>query len=188
MEKAIFLDKDGTLVDNWGYPEIIPTDDILEGHILQGLKHAQEKGYKMIIISNQPWIAKGKMTKKEVENVFKNLISKLEKKGIKIDDYFYCPHQSLDNCECKKPKPSMIFQAAKKHNINLSQSFMVGDSDFDIAAGKNARVKTALVLTGNGKNFLNTEPDYILQNINELKNILWPKQNLIAELKSRSAG
>jgi histidinol-phosphate phosphatase family protein len=173
MNSAIFIDKDGTLVDCKGYPEIIPVDKILENDVLEGLKYLQEKGYKLIIISNQPWIAKGRIAKEGIEEVFKSLVKKFHAKGIEITDYFYCPHQTSDNCECKKPKPKMIFDAAKKHDIDLQKSFFVGDMDKDVNAGKNAGIKTILVKTGKGKYFLDkVQPDFIIENLNAITTIL----------------
>lgn len=172
MQKAVFLDKDGTLVDNSQYPKIIPKDKLL-GDILEGLKYIQNKRYKIFILSNQPWIAKGKMTKNEVEQVFRNITQKLKGKGITIDDYFYCPHQSSDNCKCKKPKNNLIKKAAKKHNINLKHSYIIGDMDQDILAGKKSQMKTILVLTGLGNMYKDTiKADYVINNLNDVKNIL----------------
>ena len=176
MNKAFFIDKDGTLVDNSGYPKIIPTDKVLYSDVIGGLINIQKKEYKIIIFSNQPWVAKGRMSKEEVEEVFKNLIKKLSEKGIFVSDYFYCPHQSSDNCECKKPKPKMLFDAAKKHNIDLKESYTIGDMDDDIFAGINAGTKTILVKTGRGKDFVNDigdKVDKILNNINEINSIIW---------------
>lgn len=172
MNKALFLDKDGTLVDNSGYPEIIPKDILLKNDILEGLKYAQEKEYKLIIISNQPWISEKKLTKKETEEIFLSVINQLNNFGIKIHDYFYCPHQTSDNCDCKKPKPKMIFEAAKKHNINLEKSFMIGDMDTDINTAKNSKIKSILVKTGRGKDFLNQEANFIITNLNQIKEII----------------
>ena len=173
MNKAFFIDKDGTLIDNSKYPEVVPTDELMEDDVLEGLKHIQSRGYKLIIISNQPCIAKRLKTKEEVEDIFKRIVSRLKEKGIYIDDYFYCPHQSSDNCDCKKPSPTLILQAAKKHNIDLSKSFIMGDMDADIIAGKNAGLKSILVLTGRGKDYKEgVEADYTIKNTNEVKNII----------------
>jgi D-glycero-D-manno-heptose 1,7-bisphosphate phosphatase len=184
MNKAFFLDKDGTLVDNSNYPKKIPTDKklgldfipsdkLLEDDVIEGLKYIQKKGYKLFIVSNQPWITKGHLDIKEVESIFQNLVEKLRLQGIFIEEYFYCPHQTSDNCECKKPKPKMIFDAAKKYEINLDESYMVGDMDLDILTGQNAGTKTILVLTGCGKEFKNiAKPTYILKNLNEIIKIL----------------
>lgn len=172
MSGAFFIDKDGTLVDNSSYPPIIPCDEIMEEEVLEGLRYVKSKGYKIIIISNQPWVAKGKMAMEEVENIFRSLLEKLMKNGVEIDDYFYCPHQSSDNCDCKKPKPKLLIDAAKKHNIDLSQSFMVGDMDADVLLGKNAGIKSVLVKTGHGKEYLDIGADYVLDNVNALRELV----------------
>jgi len=183
MIKAIFLDKDGTLVDNSQYPEKIPSDELLESSVLDGLIHLQNKGFKLIIISNQPWIAKKRASLEQIENIFKSLINKLSEKQIIIHDYFYCPHQTSDNCNCKKPSPNLILKAAKKHNIDLSQSFIIGDSFKDILTGKNAKIKTILVTEFSEnllKNFTeqeiklqnNLNPDFKIKNINETTKII----------------
>lgn len=173
MNKAFFIDKDGTIVDNSKYPKIIPSDEILEDKVIEGLRYLEEKDYKLIIISNQPWISKGKMSKDEVEDIFKSLVKKLKDKGIKIEDYFYCPHKNEDECLCRKPKPGMILKAAEKHNIDLEKSFMIGDTDKDIIAGKEAGIKTILVETGHDKKFKSiVSPTYILKNLNEIARIL----------------
>ncbi|MGC9309206.1 MAG: D-glycero-alpha-D-manno-heptose-1,7-bisphosphate 7-phosphatase [Candidatus Nanoarchaeia archaeon] len=170
-EAVIFLDKDGTLVDNAGYPEKIPSDELLD-NIIEGLRYLQDKNYKLIIISNQPWISKNKLTKQEVEQIFSNLINKLNKQGIKILDYFYCPHQSSDNCNCKKPKPGLIHQAINKYNIDLNHSYIIGDMDSDIALAKNLGIPSILVLTGRGRDFMHLSSDYVIENINQVKEIL----------------
>ena len=171
MNKAFFIDKDGTLVDNSGYPDIIPSDELLENDVLDGLKHIQNKGYKLIIISNQPWISKGRLTKEDTDIIFESLIDKLSVHGIKIDDYIYCPHSSADGCDCKKPSPKMILETARRNNIDLNQSYMVGDSENDVLAGKNAGIKTILVRTGQGKDCaekMHNIADKILNNLNGL--------------------
>lgn len=174
MYKAIFLDKDGTLVDNSGYPEIIPKDKLLEENILDGLRYMQEKEYKIFIFSNQSWIAKNMMSKYEVEQVFQNVVKKLKKQGIVIYNYFYCPHQKSDNCDCRKPKNKLILEAAKKHNLDLTKSYIVGDSDVDILAGKHSNMKTILVLTGRGKEFKDSvQADYVINDLNAIKEVLW---------------
>ena len=175
MNKAFFIDKDGTLVDNSMYPDSLPKDDILENDVIGGLKAIKNKGYKIFIISNQPWIAKGLMTKKEVEKVFYSIVSQFKEIGVVIDGYYYCPHQSSDNCDCKKPKPGLILRAAKENNIDISKSYMVGDMENDVLAGRAAGVKTILVRTGNGKDFVSVigdRVDIILNNVNEISKII----------------
>lgn len=172
MNKAVFLDKDGTLVDNSNYPFVIPSDKLLK-NILKGLKLIQEKGYELFIVSNQPWISKKKLSIKEVDKIFKSIILQLNEKGILIKDYIYCPHSSKDNCDCKKPSSKMIKQLANKHNICLKESFTIGDMEKDILAGNNSGTKTILVLTGNGKKFKDyTKATYILKNLDEISKII----------------
>jgi len=173
MNKAFFLDKDGTLVDNSQFPEVMPSHYILTEDILDGLKYIQNLGYKLIIFSNQSGIAKGRLSVEEVEEIFKILISKLAKEGIIINDYIYCPHQKSDNCDCKKPKLKLIFESSKKHNLDLEKCFFVGDGKRDIMAGKNAGMKTILVLTGMGNHYKDiVDADYVLENLNEIMSIL----------------
>lgn len=173
MVAAFFIDKDGTLVDNSQYPEVIPTNELLVNDVLDGLKHIKEKGYKIIIVSNQPWVGRGRMMSVEVEGVFANLIQQLAEHGIDIDDYFYCPHTSLDNCDCKKPKPGMILAAAEKHGINLKDSFIVGDMASDILLRESVPMKTVLVRTGRGRYFEDiVNSDYVIDNLNGIVDII----------------
>lgn len=173
MNKAVFLDKDGTIVDNSQYPYIIPTDKILHSQVIQGLKTIQDKGYKLIIVSNQSWIAKNRLTREETEKIFSNIVQELKKHDIEVLDYFYCPHQKNDNCECRKPKTKMFSDAAIKHNISINDSIMIGDADTDIKAGKSLGMKTILVLTGEGKKFEKTaNPDFIIEDLNKIGDVI----------------
>jgi len=176
--KAAFIDKDGTLVEYRRYGENPSARDILddvlmENEILNGLIHLQNKGFKFIIVSNQPFVSRGNVTEKQMDGLFLDLILKLRVRGIEIFDCFYCPHQESDYCECRKPKAGMILDAAKKHDIDLTESFMIGDTDKDVLAGKSAGIKTVLVLTGEGEKFRNiVQPTHIVKNINEIINII----------------
>ncbi len=173
MNKSIFLDKDGTLVDNSGYPDIVPSDKIYFKHTVNGLKKFQEAGYLLIIISNQSWISKGRKTEKEIEKIFKSTISQYNTKGVNINSYYYCPHQESDNCNCRKPKTGLIEKAIKDFNIEIKNSFIIGDREHDILLGKNMGLKTCLVKTGEGKNYdSSTRPDYEAEDINEMAKII----------------
>ncbi|MBI2629472.1 HAD-IIIA family hydrolase [Candidatus Pacearchaeota archaeon] len=171
MEKAVFIDKDGTIVDNSRYPEEIPKSKLLERDILEGLLHIQKKGYKIIIISNQSWIRKNILSKEEVEEIFRDIVFTLKSKGVVIDDYYYCPHKKEDECNCRKPMAGLFFKAAEKHNIILKNSFMIGDMEEDILAGKSAGMKTILIFNRKGK-FFDVIPDYVINNINEVTKII----------------
>ena len=173
MNKAVFLDKDGTLVDNSGYPEIIPKDKIYFKETLKGLKQFQKSGYKLLIISNQSWISKGRLTKEEVNQIFSSVISQYSKKGVDIDGFYYCPHQESDNCNCRKPKTGLLEKAVKDFKIDTKSSFIIGDREHDIIIGKKFGLKTCLVKTGEGKNYNSlVNPDYEAENINKIAEII----------------
>lgn len=178
MEKAFFIDKDGTLTDYHGYsnPPLaseVLYDRVLFDEVVDGLKHIQSKGYKLILISNQPFVSTGIVTKEQMDNLFNNLINSLKERGVSIDDFYYCPHGKNEGCFCRKPEPGMIIQAAEKHGIDLSQSFMVGDDKKDVLAGKNAGTKTVLVLTGvDRENSARINADHIVDNVNSLMEVI----------------
>lgn len=168
MEKAVFLDKDGTLVENSAYERGgIPTDDILRGDTLEGMRALTRAGYRLIIVSNQPWIVKGRMTEQQVVEVFESVVCQYQKLGVAIDGYYFCKHQTTDGCECKKPKTKLLEQAVDEHNIDLSRSYFVGDMDSDIIAGRNMGMTTCLVKTGLGTKYSSeVKPDFVADNVN----------------------
>lgn len=178
MNGAIFLDKDGTIMEynikrNDFAPEEILKDVLMEENVLDGLKYLQEKGFKLIVVSNQPWIGRGVVTEEQVENLFNELVSKLDEKGITIHDYFFCPHRKEEGCGCRKGAPQFLIEAAKKYDINLGESYMVGDSHYDVEVGKNAGIKTVLVKTGETIDFSDDfGADYFVEDINALMGII----------------
>lgn len=146
--KAIFLDRDGTLNIYKGY--ITDKDDIeLTHNAYEAINIFHQKGYLVIVITNQPVIARGDCTMKGLKEIHNRINCLLAKKGAYLDDIFVCPHhpdkgfageiESLKiDCDCRKPKPGLIIEASKKYDINLNESYMVGDSLVDIQCAKNA--------------------------------------------------
>ena len=134
--KIVFLDRDGTI--NKDYPDIewkyIKNPELLNGTI-EGLKLIKKYGYEIIIVTNQYIIADGIITKEQYKKFNKKLKEILKENGIEILKIYYCPHNDLDNCNCKKPKTGMIDMALKDFEIDLSNSFYVGDSynDYELA-------------------------------------------------------
>lgn len=134
--KIVFLDRDGTI--NKDYPDIdwkyIKNPKLLNGTI-EGLKLIKEYGYEIIIVTNQYIIADGIITKEQYKKFNKKLKEILKENGIEILKIYYCPHNDLDNCNCKKPKTGMIDMALKDFEIDLFNSFYVGDSynDYELA-------------------------------------------------------
>ena len=169
---ALFLDKDGTLVDNHGYPEKIPADDIMHEHTLDGLRTAQESGYKLIIISSQPWVARGRLTCEQVTDIFTSVVRKYADEGIAIDGFYFCPHgrtESLaDQCTCKKPNTGLVERAIQEHRLRIQGSAFIGDNQWDIQCGRDIGLTTYLVCTGEGTNYRGTIlPDHTVANVNE---------------------
>ncbi len=146
-KKILFLDRDGVINKNAQEHEYIIKwkDFVFLPKVKEALQLAQQKGYKMFVITNQAGVAHGKMTKKTLEDIHKNMQLELRKIGVTFDDIFVCTHATEDNCFCRKPNPGMFFQAATKHHINLFESYCIGDDERDMMAATTAGVKTFLV-------------------------------------------
>lgn len=179
MHKAIFLDRDGVVTPENGRPVRAHELEILPNSI-EALKIIPQD-FKKIIVTNQSWVSRGLLKLEELHEAHKRLQDELQNHKIKLDDIFYCPHAPDDNCKCRKPKPGMILQAGKKHNINLRESYLIGDMPRDIKAGRDAGCKTILVKTGySGKDKFNNpeiQPDY------EAEDLLDAIKLVIKELK-----
>lgn len=147
MQKAVFLDKDGVLVDYDVYPAKIPTDELYSWSI-EALQKLKASGYSLYIMSNQPWIGKGRMTSGETEAAFESIRRRCAAQGVEIDGYAYCPHKDDDGCACKKPGTALLERIAEETNCDVLASYMVGDSASDIEAGKRMGMRTLLVETG----------------------------------------
>ncbi|MDD5177929.1 MAG: D-glycero-beta-D-manno-heptose 1,7-bisphosphate 7-phosphatase [Candidatus Nanoarchaeia archaeon] len=149
MNKAIFLDRDGVINENTDYLHK-KEDLIFISNSLEALKKINKSKYKVIIITNQSGIARGYFTLEQFHDFNKHFMSELNKENIKIDGEYFCPHHpDFDmDCSCRKPKPGMLLKAKKEFNIDLKNSWMIGDDLCDILAGKNAGCKTILVETG----------------------------------------
>lgn len=140
MQKALFIDKDWTLVSNDIYP-LVPTDDILPW-VIEWLKWiSNNTDYKLFIISNQSFIWKWKISQDLAEAIFKVLIFKLNQQWVRIDWYFYCPHKKEDNCPCRKPKTLLLDPVIKLNDIDLSQSYVIWDSHDDYELSNNLWTK-----------------------------------------------
>jgi D-glycero-D-manno-heptose 1,7-bisphosphate phosphatase len=139
-QKAVFIDRDGVINNDEGHYYIYKAKDFkLNKGIIEGLRLLQSAGYKLFVITNQGGVAKGKYTEDDVENVHGHFLQLMFDNDIRITDIYYCPHHdSIAPCDCRKPKPGMILQAIDEHQIDPSKSFLIGDSDRDIEAGKAA--------------------------------------------------
>lgn len=149
--KAVFIDRDGVINNDEGHYYIYRTEDFkLNIDITEGLKLLQDAGYKLIAVTNQGGVAKGEYSIEDIEKVHEYFLALMKKDGIHITDIYYCPHHdSVSTCECRKPKPGMILEAIKKHNIDPNSSFLIGDSARDIQAGEAAGLKQCFKIEAN---------------------------------------
>ncbi len=158
MKKAIFLDRDGVLnqtVFRNGKPRAPYT--LEEFSLFEGVKEAiqlfRELDYVLIVVTNQPDVARGWVSREAVEMV-NNKIREL----IHLDDIKICFHTEKDNCQCRKPRPGMLMEAANEWKIDFKESFMIGDRHSDVEAGLSAGCKTILI--GEGDNSSSVKPDF----------------------------
>ncbi len=154
-QKAIFLDRDGTINKSVGFLTNI-NDFVLEDGAAEAIKKINNSGYLAIVITNQPVIARGEVSLDELDEIHNKMERLLGAEGAYLDAIYYCPHHPDKGfvgerieykivCDCRKPKPGMILNAAKDYNIDLEKSWMIGDFKNDVLCGKNAGCKTALI-------------------------------------------
>jgi len=142
-KKAIFLDRDGVI--NRKLPENRYVANQKEFELIPGVRAAlkilSKLGYLLIVVTNQRGIARGLMDETQLNEVHRHMKTKLEERDILLDGIYFCPHDRDEGCNCRKPRPGMILEATTQFNIDLDQSFMVGDSDSDVAAAVSAGVR-----------------------------------------------
>lgn len=157
-QKAIFLDRDGTINKYKGFISKAEDIELLDG-VVEGIKEINRSGYLAIIVSNQPVIARGESTFGEVENMFKKIETLLGKEGAYIDGYYYCPHhpdKGFDGevtslkikCDCRKPETGMLKKACERFNLDLEQCALIGDGNVDVLTARNAGIPCVRVNTG----------------------------------------
>lgn len=158
-QKAIFLDRDGTINKYVGFLRNIDDFELIEG-VAEAIKLINQSGYLVIVVTNQPVIARGEVTWEELNEIHKKMATLLGKEGAYVDGIYICPHhpdkgfegerpEYKIDCDCRKPKPGLLLQAAKNFNIDLSESYMIGDSRRDVEAGENAGVKKSIKVEEN---------------------------------------
>ena len=147
MNKAIFLDRDGTINVDRGYTYKIE-DLKFKKNAIEGLKLMSGLDYRLIIISNQSGIGRRYFTEEKLKKFMDHMLSMLGKNKVKVDKYYFCPHKPDDKCSCRKPKTKLVKQAELDFNLNLKESFFIGDKSIDIETGKKTGCKTILVKIG----------------------------------------
>lgn len=158
-QKAIFLDRDGTINKYVGFLRDIEEFELIDG-VTEAIKLINASGYLCIVVTNQPVIARGEVTVSELDEIHNKMETLLGQQGAYIDALYYCPHHPHKgyegeipelkiDCECRKPKPGMLLKAAEDFNIDLQSSWMIGDGENDVLAGENAGCKTVLLTNEN---------------------------------------
>ena len=169
--KTIFLDRDGVINKEVNYLHKIDDFKFIDG-IFQACKNFENLGYKIIIVSNQSGIARGYFTEKDFKTLNDWMINQFHINEISILDVYYCPHTPSSNCDCRKPKPGMLFNAKKKYDINMSDSWLIGDKESDIIAANNAGIfNTILVRSGHEIQEKNSKAKFFIDSIAFSKNI-----------------
>lgn len=154
-QKAVFLDRDGTINRYKGFLSNIDQFELIPG-AAEAIRKINESGYLAIVVSNQPVVARGEVTFDGLQKIHNKMETLLGQGGSYLDAIYYCPHHPRKgyegevpelkvDCSCRKPKPGMLFKASEDYNIDLENSWMVGDSEADIQAGRNAGCRVALV-------------------------------------------
>jgi D-glycero-D-manno-heptose 1,7-bisphosphate phosphatase len=148
MKKAAFLDRDGVInrkapegqyVTRWEEMEFLPG-------ACEAIRCLNDAGFLVVVVSNQRCVAKGLITTEDLESMHARMRREFQTAGATIDAVYYCPHDNQPPCACRKPQPGMLLSAARTHNIQLAASWMIGDSEHDVQAGRSAGCNTAHVV------------------------------------------
>jgi D-glycero-D-manno-heptose 1,7-bisphosphate phosphatase len=194
MKPAVFLDRDGTLSEEVGY-----VDDPSRFHVfacsIEAIKLLNDNGFLAIVVTNQSGVARGYFAESMVTTIHEKLQQTLEPAKAKIDAFYYCAHHpSLgeppyrQDCDCRKPRDGMIRQACQSFDIDVNESWMIGDRYRDIQMGHNAGMRSALVLTGFGRGEWENEHDLWKQQPEMVcENVLHAVESII-DLRKRRVG
>ncbi len=152
--RAVFLDRDGTIVRDVGYLKRTEDVCLLPG-VPEALKLLKEAGFLLLVVTNQSAVARGWLTEPALLEIQREVERRLEAEGAALDGFYYCPHlpegtveQYARKCDCRKPEPGMLLRAARDRNVDLERSYVVGDSERDVEAGRRAGCSTILIGEG----------------------------------------
>jgi D-glycero-D-manno-heptose 1,7-bisphosphate phosphatase len=169
-QKAIFLDRDGTLIEEVNFLSTVE-ETKLYSFTIEALKLLRDAGFLFFVTTNQSGVARGYFDANAVNAIHAKIQNELKAEDLRIESFHFCPHFPDEGCKCRKPNTGMIEQAQANFEIDLSESWMIGDKILDIEMGFNAGTKTALVRTGYGKKHkdeLIRQPDVVAENILEV--------------------
>jgi histidinol-phosphate phosphatase family protein len=195
--RAIFLDKDGTLIEDVPY-NVDPARIRLAPGVAEGLPRLHEAGFRLFVISNQSGIARGLFAEEVLAAVRDRLRQLLADLGVPMDGFFYCPHHPggivpryAVVCKCRKPEPGLILSAARGHGIALEYSWFVGDILDDVEAGRRAGCRTALIDNGNETEWRRSPlrwPDLVVEDMAEAAHLIVADSRSVATLENQRIG
>ena len=170
--KTIFLDRDGVINKDKNYLYKIDDFEFIDG-VFNSCKYLQNLGFKIIIVTNQSGIHRDFYTEEDFENLTNWMLCKFTDNNIEILDVFHCPHGPNSNCYCRKPKPGMLLSAKEKYNINMEDSWMIGDKEHDIMAANNAGImNTVLVKSGHTVDLSKSNASHFLKSIDDINQVI----------------
>lgn len=174
MNKAVLVDRDGTLNVELGRYAFDIKDFGVYPEVIKGMKLLSKTDYKLIMITNQQGIGKGRYTKKDAMRFNEHLKKFIEDNGGRINGIYFCPHLKEHKCSCRKPEIGMIMKAKEDFNLDLEKCFVIGDKTTDIEMGKRANCKTILVKTGyKGEDRkVEAKPDFVADDFLQAANIV----------------
>ncbi len=172
FSKAVFLDRDGVINIEKNYLYEIEEFIFING-VFESLNYLQNKGYKLFIITNQSGIGRGYYTKNDFDILNTWMIQQFEDKNIKISQVELCPHSPENNCNCRKPSTGMIENILKNHNIDLNNSWLIGDKNSDIQCAKNSHIlNTVQVQSGHDFDTKLSQANFIIPSIKYIDSII----------------
>ena len=170
--KTVFLDRDGVINKEVGYLHNIQDFEFIDG-VFEACLYFQSLNYQIIVVTNQSGIGRGYYDKDDFHIINNWMLGQFKNKGIEVLDVFFCPHGPESNCNCRKPKPGMFNQANDKYNIDMKNSWMIGDKEADITAANTAGIQnTALVKSGHAIDERNSNASFILDSIEQAKKVI----------------
>ena len=148
--RAVFLDRDGVINENRADYVKSWAEFVFLPNVFQPLRDLAQNGLDVVLVSNQSIIARRILSREQVDAINQCMLAEIERQGGRIDSIYYCPHRPDEGCACRKPRPGMLFRAARDRGLDLSHSYLIGDAVSDVQAGLAAGCRVAMVLTGRG--------------------------------------
>jgi D-glycero-D-manno-heptose 1,7-bisphosphate phosphatase len=171
IRPAVFLDRDGTIAEEVGYLNHASRFRMF-AFVAAAIRRLNDAGLPVVVVTNQSGVGRGYFPESLVVTVNKFMTQQLAEAGARIDAVYYCPHTSVDHCDCRKPKTGMLERAALEHALDLQHSFVVGDRYGDIELARNAQARAILVRTGYGEGELAwhaakwpMQPDFVAEDL-----------------------